>query len=87
MSETVLAPEQAQALADAAADAMWSRDAVARALARATRFGRFRAADVRSILAIGIAAVEPAEPGERVVVDLPAAEVRSLAAYRTEELA
>ena len=32
MSEVVLAPEQAQALADAAADAMWSRDAVARAL-------------------------------------------------------
>lgn len=32
MSEVVLVPEQAQALADAAADAMWSRDAVARAL-------------------------------------------------------
>jgi hypothetical protein len=62
-------------------------DAVARALARATRFGRFRAADIRSILAIGVATFEPAEPGERVVVDLPAAEVRSLAAYRVEELA
>lgn len=32
MSEVLLASEQAQALADAAADAMWSRDAVARAL-------------------------------------------------------
>lgn len=32
MTEAVLSPEQAQALADAAADAMWSRDAVARAL-------------------------------------------------------
>lgn len=62
-------------------------DAVGRALARAARFGRFRAADVRSILQIGLAAVEPAGPGERVVVDLPAVEVRSLAAYRTEELA
>lgn len=62
-------------------------DAVARALARAVRFSRFRAADVRSILAIGIATFEPAEPGERVVIDLPAAEVRSLAAYAVEELA
>ena len=33
---------------------------VARAVARATRFGRFRAVDVRSILAIGPAAPEPA---------------------------
>lgn len=32
MTEAVLSPEQAQALADAAADAMWSRDAVAQAL-------------------------------------------------------
>jgi hypothetical protein len=62
-------------------------DAVARALTRATRFGRFRAADIRSILAIGVATIDPAEPGERVVVDLPAAEVRRLSAYRVEELA
>ena len=32
MTETALSPEQAQALADAAADAMWSRDAAAKAL-------------------------------------------------------
>ncbi|MDD2729471.1 hydroxyphenylacetyl-CoA thioesterase PaaI [Malikia sp.] len=32
MTEALLAPEQAQALADAAADAMWSRDSAARAL-------------------------------------------------------
>ena len=32
MTEAVLSPEQAQALADAAADAMWSRDSAARAL-------------------------------------------------------
>jgi hypothetical protein len=62
-------------------------DAVTRALARAVRFHRFRAADVRSILAIGIAAPEPAGPGEPVVVDLPAAEIRDLAAYRIEDLA
>ena len=60
---------------------------VARALTRATRFGRFRAADVRSILAIGAAAPEPAAAGDVVVVDLPAVEVRGFDAYRIEDLA
>jgi len=60
---------------------------VAKALARAVRFGRFRAADVRSILAIGTALPEPSPGGERVVVELPAAEVRSFDAYRMENLA
>jgi hypothetical protein len=62
------------------------RDDVARALTRATRFGRFRAADVRSILAIGPAAPEPAVAGDRVVVELPSAEIRGLDAYRIEGL-
>ena len=62
-------------------------DAVAKALTRATRFGRFRAADVRAILAIGPAAPEPAPAGNSVVVvDLPSAHVRSLDAYRIENL-
>lgn len=60
---------------------------VAKALARAARFGRFRAADVRSILAIGTATTEPAQPGDHVVVGLPTAEVRSFDAYRIENLA
>ena len=62
-------------------------DALAGTLTRATRFGRFRAADIRSVLAIGLAAPEPVEPGDRVVFDLPAAEVRSFDAYRIEGLA
>ena len=62
-------------------------DLVAKALARAVRFGRFRAADVRSILAIGTALPEPSESGDRVVVELPAAQVRSFDAYRMENLA
>jgi transposase len=62
-------------------------EATTKALARAVRFGRFRAADVRSILAIGIAAPEPVPVGQPVVVDLPAVEVRSLDAYRIENLA
>jgi transposase len=62
-------------------------EAVTRALSRATRFGRFKAVDVRAILAIGPAAPEPAAAGEAVVVDLPTAEVRSFDAYRLGDLA
>lgn len=62
-------------------------DDLARALQRATRFGRFRAADVRSILAIGPAAPEPTAAGDEVVVELPTVEVRGLDAYRIEGLA
>jgi hypothetical protein len=54
---------------------------VAKAVARAARFGRFRAADVRSILAVGTAMFEPAAGGSNVIVGLPAAEVRSFDAY------
>ncbi len=62
-------------------------DAVVKALGRAVRFGRYRAADIRSILAIGPAPQEPAGPGANVVVELPAVEVRSFDAYRIENLA
>jgi transposase len=63
-------------------------DAVLKAMARAVRYGRYRADDVRSILAIGPAVIEPAPVGEDLnVVDLPAAEVRSFDAYRIEGLA
>jgi len=63
-------------------------DSVVKAMTRAVRFGRFRAEDVRSILAIGPAAVEPAPPGDDLhVIDLPAAELRSFDAYRIEGLA
>lgn len=61
--------------------------AVTRALERAVRFSRFRADDVRSILAIGPAAPQPVDAGEQVVIDLPAAQQRGLDAYRTEGLA
>lgn len=62
-------------------------DLVAKALARAVRFGRFRAGDIRSILAIGTALPEPSAGGANVVVELPAAEIRSFDAYRLENLA
>jgi hypothetical protein len=60
---------------------------VAKAVARAARFGRFRAADVRSILAIGTALPEPAAAGDSVVVALPPVEVRPFDAYAIENLA
>jgi transposase len=60
---------------------------VARALTRATRFGRFKAADVAAILAIGPALPEPVAAGDSVVVELPAVEVRSFDAYRIGGLA
>ena len=62
-------------------------DAVTKAISRAARFGRFRAGDVRSILAIGTAVPEPAIAGRSVVVELPSAEVRSFDAYSMENLA
>ena len=61
-------------------------DAVAKAVARAARFGRFRAGDIRSILAIGPAAQEPVDAGDSVIVSLPSSEVRSFDAYRIENL-
>lgn len=63
------------------------QDAVVKALSRAVRFGRYRATDIRSILAIGPAPQEPAAPGANVVVELPTVEVRSFDAYRIENLA
>jgi hypothetical protein len=38
-------------------------------------------------LAIGPAAPEPAAAGDSVIVELPAAEIRGLDAYRIEDLA
>ena len=61
-------------------------EAVTKALGRAVRFGRFRADDIASILAIGPAIPEATDPGEQVVVDLPSVEVRSFDAYRIGDL-
>jgi transposase len=62
-------------------------EALVKAITRATRFGRFKAADVRSILAIGPVGLEHVTAGEPIVVTLPTVEVRSLDAYRIENLA
>jgi transposase len=51
------------------------------ALDRAVAFSRWRAADVRSILAAGAGAPQPAVAGDALTVDLPAVPVRPLADY------
>lgn len=51
------------------------------ALERAVTFGRFRAADVRSILAAGTGVPRPTRPGEALIVDLPLVATRPLSDY------
>ncbi len=57
------------------------RDALVAALERAVAFGRWRAADVRSILEAGAGVARPTRPGEALVVELPVVPVRPLADY------
>jgi hypothetical protein len=51
------------------------------AIGRAVEFGRFRATDVRSILAAGTGVPRPRAPGDALIVDLPTVAVRSLGDY------
>ena len=55
------------------------------ALERAVAFGRFRASDVRSILAAGTGVPAVTEPGSALVAPLPVTTIRSLADYAIEE--
>lgn len=45
-------------------------------------FRRFRAADVRSILAAGTGTPQPRTAGDALILDLPVAPTRSLDAYK-----
>ena len=60
------------------------RNALLAALERALAFGRFRAADVRSILAAGAGLPGRRGPGEPLTIELPAVPVRPLGAYALE---
>jgi hypothetical protein len=55
--------------------------ALVSALHRAVAFRRFRAADVRSILAAGAGTPQPRPAGDALILDLPIAPMRSLDAY------
>ena len=56
-------------------------EALIAALTRAVAFSRWRAADVRSILAAGTGTPQPTAAGEALVVDLPAVPKRPLSDY------
>ncbi len=75
---TRLGPELPELLA---LDAAHGRDALLAALTRATAFARWRASDVRSILAAGAGAPDPRPAGEALVLELPVVPTRSLADY------
>jgi hypothetical protein len=62
-------------------EAAHGRDALIGALERAVHFGRFRAHDVRSILAAGTGVARPTRPGDALIVDLPVTATRPLSAY------
>jgi transposase len=75
---TRLGPELAQL---AALQAAHGRDALLAALERAVAFGRWRAADVRSILDAGAGAPQPQPAGDALVLELPVVPTRPLADY------
>jgi len=64
-----------------------NRDVFVAALERAVEFGRFRAGDVRSIIAAGRGVAQPTGPGEALIVALPVVSTRSLADYALGDLA
>ena len=65
-------------------EASWGREPLVVALERATRFRRFRAEDIRAILAAGQGAPNPTAAGEPMNLGLPEAPVRPLSAYALE---
>ena len=62
----------------------YGREPLIAALERALAYRRFRATDVRSILAAGAGVPRHREPGAHLVIPLPAVPVRPLAAYALE---
>lgn len=70
----------------AALEAAHGRETLVAALERAVAFSRWRAADVRSILAAGAGTPRPRNAGEALVINLPAVPTRPLSDYRVEGL-
>jgi transposase len=60
------------------------RDVLLAALERAVSFGRWRAADIRSILAAGTGVATPQPPGQALVLTLPTVPTRPLSDYKIE---
>jgi hypothetical protein len=70
-----------------ALDVAWGREALRRALERATTYRRFTAADVRAILAAGPGVPEPTRAGQPLALELPPVTERPLSAYALTQLA
>jgi hypothetical protein len=66
-------------------EAAHGREVLLAALERASSFGRFRAHDVRSIIAACTGVPRPAVPGEALIVELPLVPTRSLSDYAIGE--
>ena len=62
-------------------EAAHGRDALIAAVERAVEFGRHRASDVRSILAAGTGVARPTQPGDALILALPAVATRPLSDY------
>jgi hypothetical protein len=60
---------------------IWGRETVVRALSRAMRFRRFKAADVRAILEAGPGLPTPVRAGQQLPLNLPVVPIRPLTAY------
>jgi transposase len=67
-------------------EAAHGRGVLVAALERAAAFGRWRAADVRSILAAGTGTPQPTGPGEALLIPLPIVPTRPLSDYAIEGL-
>ncbi len=80
---TRLGPELAEL---AALEAAHGRDALTAALGRAVAFGRWHAADIRSILAAGAGVAQVRPAGEALVIPLPATATRPLSQYSMDNL-
>jgi hypothetical protein len=81
---TRLGPELAELNTLAAAH---GDEAFLDALSRAVAFGRWRAADVRSILAAGAGTPQPTPAGDALVLELPVVPVRPLSDYAIDDTA
>lgn len=66
-------------------EAAHGREALVAALERAVAFGRFRAHDVRAILAAGTGVASPRGPGRAMIVPLPSVGRRPLSDYAISE--
>jgi len=62
-------------------EAAWGRGALIQALERAVRFRRFKASDIRGILAAGSGVSTPMPAGTQLVLGLPQVPERPLSAY------